>query len=115
MFTKDFDSYVVIGEHIDCEVDGFMVRATLHFDSDTVAPDDCPERDAWLKDDWHYYGVVLTVRKCGVTLTEKYHHALWGIEGNYPGGDNSYFRMVANELLPEALEAARKKIQELCK
>ena len=36
--------------------------------------------------------------------------SLWGIEGNYPSGrdnPNTYFLDVANELLPEAIEAAK--------
>jgi len=46
-------------------------------------------------------------------LTHQYGHALWGIEGNYPGADNSYLRCVANELLPEALDDARAKLEQL--
>jgi len=33
--------------------------------------------------------------------------SLWGVECNYPGTDNSYLTTVANELLPEALDAGR--------
>ena len=29
----------------------------------------------------------------------------WGIEANYPDSDNAYLTDVANELLPEALDA----------
>lgn len=68
---------------------------------------------AWCDDEWHYFGVAVTVRKAGVELVGEYDHALWGIAGNYPGADNSEFLSVANELLPSALEAARKKILQL--
>jgi hypothetical protein len=68
---------------------------------------------AWKADEWHYFGVVVTVEKNGVELVGRYDHALWGIEGNYPGADNSYLRCVANELLPEALAAAQSKLEQL--
>lgn len=70
--------------------------------------------DAWKNDEWHYYGVAVTVEREGVQLVGRYDHALWGIEGNYPGTDNSYFQEVANELLDEALSAARAKVSALC-
>ncbi len=76
--------------------------------------------DSWCRDEWHYYGVVVNVFKSGVQLTADYDHALWGIEGNWPARDkrkntNAYFREVANDLLPAALAAAKKKVCELCK
>jgi len=69
--------------------------------------------DAWERDEWHYFGVAVTVEKNGVQLTHQCDHAVWGIEGNYPGADNSYLRVVANELLPEALDAAKAKLEQL--
>ena len=33
--------------------------------------------------------------------------SLWGVECNYPGTDNGYLTTVANELLAEALDAAK--------
>jgi hypothetical protein len=71
---------------------------------------------AWLKDEWDYCGVIVQVECNGVKLTEPYLHALWGVERNYPLGKrtNTYLTQVANELLPEALEAARAKIDSLC-
>lgn len=70
--------------------------------------------DAWLRDEWHYFGVAVTVERHGVLLTGRYDHALWGIEGNYPGSDNDYLRDVANQLLDDALDTARAKISQLC-
>jgi hypothetical protein len=75
--------------------------------------------DTWKRDEWHYYGVVVNVFKNGVQLTEDYHHATWGIEGNWPAHNkrlnpNEYFRHVANDYLPEALAAAKRKIATLC-
>lgn len=72
---------------------------------------------AWCNDEWDYCGVCVVVTKNGVRLTDKYDHALWGIERNYPApGDqqNSYLAEVANELVGEALDAARDKLASLC-
>lgn len=69
---------------------------------------------AWCDDEWRYYGVAVSVSKAGVKLTGKYDHALWGIEGNYPDSDNSYFVEVANELIDEAIDAAKTKLADLC-
>lgn len=70
---------------------------------------------AWCNDEWQYFGVAVTVSREDVALTGKYDHALWGIEGNYPGSDNSSLTEVANELLEDALDAAKEKIRNLCK
>lgn len=70
--------------------------------------------DTWKKDEWWYVGVSVTVSKCGVKLVDDYETALWGIECNYPGSDNSYLTEAANELLPEAITAAKAKLSELC-
>ncbi len=71
--------------------------------------------EAWKRDDWFYVGIVVTVSRNGIELTHKYGNALWGIECNYPGSDNSYLMVVANELAPEALSDAKAKLAELCK
>lgn len=69
---------------------------------------------AWLNDEWFYCGVAVTVSRADVSLTGRYDHALWGVECNYPSKNkNTYLRTVANELLSEALEAARAKIAQL--
>jgi hypothetical protein len=62
--------------------------------------------DAWRKDEWFYCGIVLSVAFEGVLLDD-HAASLWGIEANYPDSDNAYLTDVANELLPEALEAGR--------
>jgi hypothetical protein len=114
MFTKHFDKIVIPGETITCEVDGFHCVATAHYDEDTRAPADHLQAAAWERDEWHYFGVAVSVSRLGVKLTGDYDHALWGIEGNCPGDDNTYLREVANDQLREALEAAKEKIKELC-
>jgi hypothetical protein len=77
--------------------------------------------DSWRRDEWHYFGVAVTVAKNGVQLIGTFDHAVWGIEGNYPPlgkakrNPNSYFREVANELLVGALESAKAKVAMLCR
>jgi hypothetical protein len=68
---------------------------------------------AWCNDDWAYCGIVLTVEREGVTLTDDFAHALWGVEYNYPGSDNAYLSEVAGELLSEALDDARAVLARL--
>jgi hypothetical protein len=62
--------------------------------------------EAWRKGDWFYCGIVLSVERDGIELDD-HAASLWGVECNYPGADNSYLSTVANELLPEALDAGR--------
>lgn len=68
---------------------------------------------AWCEDRWWYVGVAVTVEKDDIELTGTYDHALWGVECNYPGSDNSYLQQVANELLPDALESAKAVVASL--
>ena len=68
--------------------------------------------DGWRKGDWFYCGIVLSVSLEGVDLART-TAALFGIEANYPGTDNSYLTDVANELLPEAVAAARETLVRL--
>jgi hypothetical protein len=70
---------------------------------------------AWKADEWFYCGVSVTVEREGVCLIGEYGHALWGVECNYPGSDNSYLAEVANELLPEAVCEARRVINKLAR
>lgn len=68
---------------------------------------------AWCNDEWFWCGVSVNVYKSGIKLTDDYAHALWGIECNYPGSDNSYLTEVATDYIPEALDAARARIVEI--
>ncbi|MEE9271655.1 MAG: hypothetical protein V3U57_00020 [Robiginitomaculum sp.] len=67
----------------------------------------------WLNDEWFYCGIILSVT---IDETELTDHAasLWGIEANYPDSDNAYLSQVANELLSEALDAAKAERKRLC-
>ena len=68
--------------------------------------------EGWRKGDWFYCGIVLSVSLEGVMLTS-HAASLWGIEANYPETDNRYLTDVANELLPEAVAAARDTLARL--
>lgn len=61
---------------------------------------------AWCYGDWRYVGVVLSVSKGGIVL-DNYAASLWGIESD----SGEYLTEVANELLPEALEAAQRALE----
>lgn len=73
--------------------------------------------EAWERDEWWYCGVCVVISKAGTQLTGRYDHALWGVDCNYPNPGrfrlNHYLRTVANELLPEALNAAEAKLEQL--
>lgn len=76
----------------------------------------------WRDDSWFYCGIAVTISHThsgdSYVLTEnRYNHALWGIECNYPTSGkkhpNAYLRTVANELLPEAISAAEERVAEV--
>lgn len=88
---------------------------------DKTLDDFMPERakaqaimDAWKADKWFYCGVILSVKIEDVELTD-HAASLWGIEANYPDSKNEYLTEVANELLSEALDAARQARKRRCK
>jgi hypothetical protein len=142
-FESGFDDFVVVGKRIYAEIDGFSIAARIEYDHDRhIDDDDCHNTDqkvtgcndeqqkkllkarrAWIKDEWFYCGVVLSVCKNGVSLN-KHAASLWGIEANYPkdcsgladtdSHPNRYLTEVANELLDEALEAGKKVLESLC-
>lgn len=117
MFTQKFQAYVCPGDSITCEVDGFTIHATLHHDSDTSPEDyDCysdSDKAAWSRDEWFFSGVVLSVEREGVTLSD-HAASLWAIDANHPDGTSTYLAEVANELLPEAMDVARDTLRKLC-
>lgn len=132
-FTTPFDSYVVAGEFITCEADGFQFTARIERDEDSHIDDDdthntvqsvtgCNDdqfadlleaRKAWKQDFWWYCGIVISASYKGVDLGD-HLASLWGIEVNYPDSDNGHLLGIANELLEgEAIEAAQKALEGL--
>jgi hypothetical protein len=65
---------------------------------------------AWCRDEWCYVGVCVEVQKDGVTLTDRYASALWGIESDA----DDYLRDVANDLIADAIDQARKTLARIC-
>lgn len=89
MFKKDFANYVVVGDRLTCEVDGFHCVATVHHDEDTKPDSETMPLEAfsaWANDEWFYVGVGVTVWKAGVKLTDDYEHALWESIAIFPTG-----------------------------
>jgi hypothetical protein len=126
-FDGEFDSYVLYGEYLEVEIEGFTVRARIEFDEDHHINDDdthnpdrevtgCNDeqharmmaaRQAWFDNKWFYCGIVLSVSIKGIML-DNYAASLWGIEANYPiPNSNTYLTQVANELLPEAVQVGK--------
>lgn len=76
------------------------------------APHEAARKDfeamrAWCNDEWWWVGIVLSVSRNGVELSD-HAASLWGIDANHPQGNNDYLTEIANELLPEALKEAEK-------
>lgn len=119
MFTQHFDSYVIGGESIKCEVGRFEVTARLVHDPDTM-PEDCEcytkkQIKAFYDDKWHYFGLVLSATYNGVDCGDCLA-SVWGYEGNFPSrrkNPNKYLTDEANSLLGEALEQAKSKLEEI--
>jgi hypothetical protein len=132
-FKTDFEKFACEGDYIECEHDGWTVRARIERDTEArIDDDDCHNVDqeltgcddeqqkwllkcrrAWFEDHWFYCGIVISVSRNG---TEVHNNAasMWRIECNYPQKDrvtngNKYLREVANELFAEAIEAAEAK------
>jgi hypothetical protein len=106
----NFDSFVCIGDRRTVEVGPFTIAAVVHHDTETRPTDfDCyfPEQvESWNRDEWSFVGVVLSVFVDDVCVSE-HAASLWGIDCNVPGSDNDYLSECADDLLLEALEAAR--------
>jgi hypothetical protein len=131
MFTQKFDTYVCLGDTITCEAEGFTFTARIEHDPDYhIDNDDCHNvdqevtgcneaqqkklieaREAWRNNDWFYCGIVISVSRNGVELND-HAASLWGIECNYPGSDNAYLSECANELIDDAVEAAREALEK---
>ena len=138
MFKEKFGEYVYEWDSITVEKNGLIFTATIEHDADYHIDDDdshnvdqsvtgCNARQqkrllnarrAWFNDEWFYCGIVVSIKTNTGMVLNNHAASLWGIEANYPMSDkrrrnpNTYLTDVANELLPEAEEAAKKKIRE---
>ena len=105
---NEFDSYVVHGDTATRSYDdGWTVTAKIVDDEDADIDDyTCYDEtvvDLWKQDQWNFFGLILSVAKNGVVL-DQHAASLWGIEGNLPNTDNTYFSEVFDDLEDEALE-----------
>jgi hypothetical protein len=111
-----FPRYACEGDSIEWSRDGFDLRARLVYDDDTDPTDsDCYETadiERWRADEWFYVGVVLSVSRNGVELSE-HAASLWGIDCNFSDTSNAYLSEVARELEAEALETARAELARI--
>ena len=116
-----FDNYIVIGDSIEYTPTEnnprrFTIRATIMEDRDSSPTDyDCyteEEIKQWERDNWFFCGVVLSVYKVGVCLSD-HAASLWGVECNFPNDSNSYIDDIVKELETEALQEAETVLQKL--
>jgi len=81
--------------------------------AERAAEADFKRLKAWCDDEWYWAGIAVTVSRNGIELTDQYDHALWGIDGNWNGESSDYLTEVANDLLGDALEAAKRRLADL--
>ena len=105
-----FKRYAIPGDSVSVQVGALTVRATLEHDNDSRPEDsECYTLEqiaAWKREDWFFVGVVLSVH-IGDRVLDDHAASLWAVDCNFMGSDNSYLSDVADELLPEALAAAK--------
>ena len=97
---------------LDPEDAGFLGQGKTIEDWQLAKEQALTVMQAWMYGEWWYVGIVLSVRFKGVNLLP-HATSLWGIEANYPGSDNSYLTQVANDLLPDAIVAAKRERKRL--
>jgi hypothetical protein len=111
-----FDKYACEGDRIEWTREGFDFVARLQYDTDTKPTDsECyaPEDvQRWRDNEWFYVGVVLSVSRNGVELSD-HAASLWGIDCNFSDTSNAYLSEVAQELEAEALETARAEVARI--
>lgn len=127
-----FNGYVSAGDCYEFEVGVFKVTAWLEDDYDSDIDDDdshnvdqsvtgCDDnqqrallaaREAYANAEWSYFTICLKVELDDIELSREY---LGGVEGNYPGSDNSYLNAQVREMTPEAITNAKLKLIELLK
>lgn len=109
-----FPMYTCPGDIREVQSGPFTIRATVHAD-DLATPEGLftPEGIAeWRCGTWQFVGVVLSVWVDDICIDD-HAASLWAIPCNVPTDDNSYLSECANDLLPEALEAAEKVGRQL--
>ena len=118
---QKFNDYIVIGDYVEYTPTennprGFTIRATIMEDTDSSPHDyDCYTEEQikqWKNDEWFFCGIVLSVYKAGVCLSDR-AASLWGIECNFPNASNSYFSDIVRDLETEALQEGETILKKL--
>ena len=111
-----FPAYACQGDRIEWTAEGFDIVARLEYNTDSNPEDvECysPEDvERWRSDEWFYVGVVLSVSRNGVELSD-HAASLWGVDCNFSDTSNAYLSEVAQELEAEALETARAEMARI--
>lgn len=112
-----FPAYACEGDRIEWTREGFDLCARLVYDTDTKPTDfdcyDTADIERWRADEWFYVGVVLSVSRNGVELSD-HAASLWGIDCNFSDTSNDYLSEVAQELEAEALDTDRDEVARIC-
>ena len=124
--TPHFDKYVCPGDTVTIEDGLFTFTARIEYDSEIrpeewgFDPEDADYGEenaeicaAWRRDEWFYCGIVISAEYNDFELPDNHLASLWGIEVNFPNGDNKYLAEVVDELLPEAKAEAEKLIESI--
>ena len=120
---QKFNDYIIIGDYVEYTPTennprGFVIRATVAEDYDSSPSDsECyteEQVEQWELDNWFFCGVVLSVYKAGVCLSD-HAASLWGVECNFPDASNSYVSEIVKELENEALQEGESILQKLIK
>ena len=108
-----FPAYACQGDRIEWTAEGFDIVARLVYDTDSKPTDsdcyDTEDIERWRSDEWFYVGVVLSVSRNGVELSD-HAASLWGIDCNFSDTSNTYLSEVAQELEAEAIANARREV-----
>lgn len=90
------------------ERNGLTFRVEIEYDpyTDFAEPDEEPERHrAWLKDEWYYVGVVVTLLDIEGNETDA-AQSLWAIESD----SGAYLQEVAGELADECAHDVQSRL-----
>jgi len=112
-----FSAYVCPGDSIEWKSEGFDFAARLEYDGDTKPTDfDCYNEETikrWRDDEWFYGGLIVSVSKNGVLLSD-HAASLWGIDCNC-GENNDYLSDCCKDLQDDATKAARVELARVLK
>jgi len=117
-FTEQFSKYACVGDSIRLRIsdDVRLVAKIKPDDYERPTNSDCYDKKdvaRWEKGEWFFCAIFLSLEVNGREVCDCLV-SLWGIDCNF-GKDNSYLTVVANDLLPEALDEAVEKLRDTAK